>query len=833
MWRTLVLVNKSWGHMPHRKSRHTRGSWKSWACAAEGWAGAVHAQFATGRAHRDGCARAIAIAVHAHQLVQHSSRCVNHGYSPPSAGGSTARSCDQNAIHLYLSKRRRFESLPFYRSANRDACMRGTILKPRCCSVGGGELGGLHRFQQAIMLPIMSRGCRAGIVLLLVAAVASTQGERLTAEREEGALEPAKHRAVPVDCVVTAWSPYSNCTQPCDGGTQVRVRGIIVEGAEGGRACPELRQERYCNTKPCPVDCAVSAWSPWTNCTAPCGGGMQTRRRHIVQHADHGGQQCPDLVQARNCSSQPCTRHCVVTEWSAWGNCSVKCGGGLQFRSRSISAPATGSGSACPPLRDGRSCNTQPCPQDCRTTPWSAWSPCSAQCSGGMQYRNRTVLQPALFGGQACPLLNATRACNTRPCPEDCLLSDWSAWGNCSSWCGSGEQTRQRHILRAAREGGAPCGTLNETKACHVLRPCPVDCAMGNWTAWSPCSAGCGPGVQNRTRRVLRRDQHGGRACSSAVEARDCLVTQCPVDCEVSAWGAWGRCEPCGPAGMQRRSRWVIRADDYGGLPCPPLNEIQNCSRPCPTPCKLTEWEPVTPCTERCGGGIRTVRRAVAEQAAHGGAPCLADMERIQPCNTFPCAEPIVEERCAVAKTCTSCLLIDGCGWSSTAEACLQGNHSMPVARWSASAAYMHDAQNEYVRTLRAISWEFSHCTAAECSDYTAGRSCVADWRCGWCEATGECLPADRHGSLRAHCAAQHWVQWPGFAAMQSGAKQGSRWEDSRERAQAYFDAPAEQRDAVWQLTAALLVPPSERNSCAPCAGAWPQCECTRAAVAE
>ena len=51
------------------------------------------------------------------------------------------------------------------------------------------------------------------------------------------------------------------------------------------------------------------------------------------------------------------TGACNVSAWSAWSNCSVLCGGGVQISTRFIVTP----GVNCPPLNRTRLCNPVPC----------------------------------------------------------------------------------------------------------------------------------------------------------------------------------------------------------------------------------------------------------------------------------------------------------------------------------------------------------------------------------------------------------------------------------------------------------------------------------------
>ena len=46
---------------------------------------------------------------------------------------------------------------------------------------------------------------------------------------------------------------------------------------------------------PCPVDCELSEWSDWSECSVTCGSGMQVRVRSILTEPADGGRKCPLL----------------------------------------------------------------------------------------------------------------------------------------------------------------------------------------------------------------------------------------------------------------------------------------------------------------------------------------------------------------------------------------------------------------------------------------------------------------------------------------------------------------------------------------------------------
>lgn len=49
---------------------------------------------------------------------------------------------------------------------------------------------------------------------------------------------------------------------------------------------------------------------------------------------------------------------------------------------------------------------------------------------------------------------------------SDCAVSDWSGWSPCSSMCGSGQSTRTRRVTREQSNGGVTCPDLEQHKTC-------------------------------------------------------------------------------------------------------------------------------------------------------------------------------------------------------------------------------------------------------------------------------------------------------------------------------------------------------------------------------
>lgn len=277
------------------------------------------------------------------------------------------------------------------------------------------------------------------------------------------------------------------------------------------------REERYCNEHlPCPPHVYWSAWSAWERCTVPCGGGIQSRRRTC-----ENGNECPGCAQ------------------------------------------------------EYQSCNTLPCPDLKKTTPWTPWTPVNISDNGG-HYEQRfrytckaRVPDPALLevGRQRIEMRycssDGSTGCST---DGELLLSgkisghtvnggwtSWSSWSQCSRDCSRGIRSRKRTCTSPEpRHGGQTClGPAQEYQECNVT-PCPVDGSWSCWSGWSKCSVTCGGGHYMRTRTCNNPPPaYGGDICLGLhTEEALCNIQSCP-----ESWSNWSEWSQCDSAGSQLRVR--------------------------------------------------------------------------------------------------------------------------------------------------------------------------------------------------------------------------------------------------------------------------------------
>ena len=153
--------------------------------------------------------------------------------------------------------------------------------------------------------------------------------------------------------------------------------------------CPSLHQEHACSEQDCfcndvsPVACVASAWSDWDACSHQCNSGTQRRHRAVLVSQRCGGGACGTLLETRACNKHDCPVNCIVSDWTAWSDCSLSCGRGSTTRSRVVTTAVQGSGQACPALTDSTFCATAECPVDCVVTAFREWNGCSVSCGGG------------------------------------------------------------------------------------------------------------------------------------------------------------------------------------------------------------------------------------------------------------------------------------------------------------------------------------------------------------------------------------------------------------------------------------------------------------------
>ncbi|KAF3702312.1 Complement component C6 Precursor [Channa argus] len=99
------------------------------------------------------------------------------------------------------------------------------------------------------------------------------------------------------------WSPWSACTSTCNHGTQQRQRNFQYDDYYWKSSCFQLcdrYDRRACNEQACPINCLLTEFEPWSDCS-PCAK-KQLRTRSVRRPSQFGGSDCSvELTEERPC----------------------------------------------------------------------------------------------------------------------------------------------------------------------------------------------------------------------------------------------------------------------------------------------------------------------------------------------------------------------------------------------------------------------------------------------------------------------------------------------------------------------------------------------------
>ncbi|XP_059920286.1 thrombospondin type-1 domain-containing protein 7A-like isoform X2 [Gadus macrocephalus] len=159
------------------------------------------------------------------------------------------------------------------------------------------------------------------------------------------------HLPCPTECQVSPWGAWGPCTfENCDDqagkkGFKIRRRRVSNAPTGGPGSCPHLLEAVPCEDPRCHDWRLVSLDRCRPDDGKPCGPGAQTPQIQCVNSS--GGEVDKSLCSSSLPPEQvpclvPCSRDCVLSDWTPWSSCSQTCSSktieGKQMRTRSILA---------------------------------------------------------------------------------------------------------------------------------------------------------------------------------------------------------------------------------------------------------------------------------------------------------------------------------------------------------------------------------------------------------------------------------------------------------------------------------------------------------------
>lgn len=172
------------------------------------------------------------------------------------------------------------------------------------------------------------------------------------------------------------------------------------------------------------------------------------------------------------------------------------------------------------------------------------------------------------------------------------------------------------------------------------------ECAVTEYTAWTPCSVSCGKGLRKRTRQYVNPEKAKMASCNRQLISKEMCVAPVPECenqesdddegenlaksqllvgdngegigvCRTNPWSDWSECSNTCGIGITMRTRTFV--NHLGRKKCPHVTivEKQKCMKPdctfekeeLPDPmCPVTIWSDWSPCSATCGKGV-TIRR--------------------------------------------------------------------------------------------------------------------------------------------------------------------------------------------------------------------------------
>ncbi|XP_035675233.1 spondin-1-like isoform X2 [Branchiostoma floridae] len=144
-----------------------------------------------------------------------------------------------------------------------------------------------------------------------------------------------------------------------------------------------------------------------------------------------------------------------------------------------------------------------------------------------------------------------------------------------------------------------------------------MDCEVSNWSGFSRCNRRCGGGIKARSRYVKQKPLNGGKPCPQLAEIQQCNTDPCDAPKPVKTNGLSKSKEPVKAVEEVKEKPEVVAVD-----------------------CAVSKWSDFSKCSRSCGGGSMARSRNITQKPLNGGKQCPELSDRKQ-CNMEAC--PVIK----------------------------------------------------------------------------------------------------------------------------------------------------------------------------------------------
>ncbi|CAB4057554.1 unnamed protein product [Lepeophtheirus salmonis] len=382
-----------------------------------------------------------------------------------------------------------------------------------------------------------------------------------------------------ISCKKTEWEDWSKCSRTCGFGSRLRLRQFVNHSASKNSNCVDKNVEKeVCQNLPI---CSATRYGVRgiKMQTLDISYVNHNINPNFINHEEKQSYEYPprfDYMVKKLSYDEKSSKEmdCSLTNYGPWSDCSVSCGKGSKTRIRRYKEPSK-SFECTKELYQINDCISNFCyghqnsvyilknkinnnkynssnkNPSCKISEWSSWSPCSKKCNQGYKIRTRLYLIP-FVPNRSCDVklmdrLNCNDAglkCSSTASKDFDIFEDFTIYVNSPLIQDLAEViipdgismqmtiiVKSLNFLDVMMPMDQPLNDIYSKKS---------ECKFEKWTQWSECVSPCRRiGWRSRIRKK-KFVTHSSRCSNRIFEKKKCINT---VDCFKLDHSRWYQAE--------------------------------------------------------------------------------------------------------------------------------------------------------------------------------------------------------------------------------------------------------------------------------------------------